>query len=107
MSDTRVDLYLEWEQALNEPEVDSTVVAGLETKARDMGIDLWQINNIMLNGLTAASFGQVDQARRAESRQSQCRSHARRWKQCCSQAEPSGFWPCNESSSQQPGNTGI
>jgi hypothetical protein len=56
MSDTRVDLYLEWEQALNEPEVDSTVVAGLETKARDMGIDLWQINNIMLNGLTAASF---------------------------------------------------
>ena len=56
MSDVRVDLYLEWEQALNESEVDSTVVAGLETKARDMGIDLWQINNIMLNGLTAASF---------------------------------------------------
>jgi len=56
MSDVRVDLYLEWEQALNEPEVDSTVVAGLESKARDMGIDLWQINNIMLNGLTAASF---------------------------------------------------
>ena len=50
----KVDLYLEWEQALNQPEVDAALVASLESKARDMELDLWQINNLMLNSMTAA-----------------------------------------------------
>ena len=55
MTDTRVDLYLEWEQALNEPEVDIALVASLETQARTMGLDLWKINNFMLNSMSVKS----------------------------------------------------
>jgi hypothetical protein len=53
-SDTRVDLFLEWQEALNSPEVDAALVASLESQAKDMGIDLWQINTLMLNSMTAA-----------------------------------------------------
>ena len=54
MSDTRVDLYLEWEQALNSPEVDAALVANLETTAAAIGLDLRVVNNHMLNSMTAA-----------------------------------------------------
>lgn len=49
-------LYKEWERALNERsgEVDLDLIASLENEALAEGIDLWQINNTLLNGLTAA-----------------------------------------------------
>jgi hypothetical protein len=61
-SDTRVDLFLEWQEALNSSEIDAARVASLESTAQAMGLDLWKINTIMLNssvtagGVTAATW---------------------------------------------------
>jgi hypothetical protein len=59
-SDTRVDLFLEWQEALNDSEVDAARVASLESQARDMGIDLWGINTLMLNSMTTARTAAIN-----------------------------------------------
>lgn len=55
--DRQVDLYLAWEQALNDSKIDVALVASLETEAAEFGIDLRRINTVLLNGMTAAVGG--------------------------------------------------
>jgi hypothetical protein len=55
MTNERVlDLYAEWEEALSYPEPNLEIVAGLEAQALNEGIDLREVNYVLVHGLTAA-----------------------------------------------------